>query len=143
MRGELSAGTAENEILMPSVYHRRVRAAIYATLGFLVALIIVWLLFVTVALLKQAQTNGDIAESGRRAAQRIEDCTTPGNPCYQVGQDRTGRAIVGVQADTIKAVAAGLSCRQDGVRGTHALTDCITRRLFAEERRENRENRPR
>lgn len=123
-------------MMSPSVYHRRVRVAIYAALGFLVALLTIWLLFVTVALLQQAKTNGRIAATGAQAAQRVEDCTTPGNACYQVGEDRLARAIDGVQADTIRAVAAGISCRQDGVRGTSALTDCIRRRLFAQERRE-------
>ncbi len=71
------------------------------------------------------------AADAARSAERIEDCTTPGRPCYEDAQRRTGEAVAGINQGTLAVITAALSCQADGITDQKALSRCTVRRAEA------------
>jgi len=104
------------------ISRRRLRRWLGAAVGVLSCLLLLWFAGVTVLLLQQSQSNG-------RAADRIEDCTSPEGQCYKDAQARTAEAVLGIKRDTLDVVVAALSCQEDGVKEQKALARCTISRL--------------
>lgn len=67
---------------------------------------------------RTAATAADAA----RAAERIEDCTTPGRECFDDGQRRLARTVGSINDN---AVAAAYCADQPGTQTIVELTACI------------------
>ena len=76
---------------------------------------------------RTAATAADAA----RAAERIEDCTTPGRACFEDQVERTGAAVAGINQGTLAVIAAALSCQADGITEERPLAQCTARRAAA------------
>lgn len=69
-------------------------------------------------LIRSTQTNShSYVVSGARAAKaahrgtsRIIDCTTPGRPCYDRGQQRLARTVAGLSIGQQRSAAASAAC---------------------------------
>lgn len=73
---------------------------------------------------RTAATAADAA----RAAERIEDCTTPGRECYEEQLRRTGDAVAGINQGTLAVIVAALSCQADGITEEKPLARCTAER---------------
>lgn len=97
------------------------RPYMWAVIGLFTALLIVWVVWMSVALLSQARANAELSD-------RILDCTLPSGECYQRSEDRTAEAVSGINAGTLRVISAALSCQVDGVTEQNALADCTAQR---------------
>lgn len=74
-----------------------------------------------------AQTARDAA----RSAERIEDCTTPGRPCFERNSRATSNAVAGINQGTLAVIVATISCQEDGITEVAPLSRCAAERAAA------------
>lgn len=113
--------------------HRQLLTAIIAGgLGLLVIIAVasVCISAVTASKIRETQTkNSPLLVSTNKTLQIIEDCTTPGMPCYDRGQAATASAIGDINRVAIIAAA----CASGPVEVSVAeITNCVIGRLAAE-----------
>lgn len=67
------------------------------------------------------------AHDAHRATVRIEECTTPGRPCFRQGQKRTAAMVGEFDDSTARASAAAAACAARGERKTYReILACVT-----------------
>jgi hypothetical protein len=76
------------------------------------------------------------AEAAARAAQRIEDCTTPGRECFQASQERLGRTVGTINR---YAIAAAYCADRPGTQTVRELERCIAAITEQRQPREDRQ----
>lgn len=107
---------------------RQVWGAVTATLlGLLVVAVIV-------AVIQTWAIADDIRnaqKSNQSVIRYIQDCTTPGGECYARSEERTASAVSGINAGTLRIIAAALACEADGITERRALAKCTTTRATA------------
>lgn len=113
--------------------HARTRPVLFSIVGVAVALMVVWLVWISLTLLEQSQRNATIARDARAAAIAILDCTDPDGDCFQQSERRYATAVSGINAGTLRIIAAALSCQADGVTDQKALAECTTKRAARSE----------
>lgn len=79
---------------------------------------------------ERAKQTAETAENAARAAARIEDCTTPGRPCFVESQERL-RATVGSINDY--ALAAAVCADAPGAQTIEQLERCILEEITAQQ----------
>lgn len=79
---------------------------------------------------RDEQTAATAADAAR-AAQRIEDCTTPGRQCFEEQTRRTGKAVAGINQGTLAVIVAAISCQADGITEERPLARCTAKRAAA------------
>jgi hypothetical protein len=98
-------------------------------------ILLLWLIVTT--------TLGAIsAYEAHYARNQIVDCVSPGEPCYEESQKRTGKAVQklledGIQRETITraTIIASVWCdEQPGVNGLAQLEACVKNQLTLQER---------
>jgi hypothetical protein len=100
----------------------------YAIIGFLLGLLV---LLALVAIIRTWAVADAIRESQKTNVSTIElirDCTTPGGECYGRSEDRYRTAVSGINAGTLRIIAAALACEADGITERAELADCTTER---------------
>lgn len=99
-------------------------------------------LFLIVAILTSAtksteirdtqQQNSPLIKNTAATLARIQNCTTPGRPCYERGQRQLARAV----GDINRVVVLAAACASgDGSRTETEIQACIVERLRTEPRR--------
>lgn len=73
---------------------------------------------------EQAVANGVINREVLATQHLLADCTTPGGKCYREGQERTAKAVQGINRGNLIAVAAVLDCRGKGNRSAQEILAC-------------------
>ena len=66
------------------------------------------------------------AREAQRGTDRIEECTTPGRPCYDQGQKRTADVVSDLNR---VAVFAAACADKAGVQGEDEIFSCVIRLL--------------
>jgi hypothetical protein len=74
----------------------------------------------------QQQTNTPLLISTNRTLQIVEDCTTPGQPCYDRGQERLASAIADINQVSIYAAACADQPRRQSVE---QIQSCVISKL--------------
>lgn len=109
---------------------KKKRPAMYAVIGLGVSALVVWMIWMSVALLGQARTNAGLSD-------QILDCTKPPGECFQRGEDRYATAVSGINAGTLRIIAAALACQADGITAQKPLADCTAERAAKSAPKEN------
>lgn len=118
---------------------------VYALVGIAVVLLIISVIRVgdlTQTIRESQQQKAPVFSETNRAAQaaqhgtrRIENCTTPGRPCYDRGQRRLGRVVAGLLQGNQRSAAAAAACAASMPHPTyHAIYRCVVRTLQADRR---------
>jgi hypothetical protein len=68
-----------------------------------------------------------------RVSRRIRSCTTPGQPCYDAGQKRTGDAVASINRVVILAAACAVGKTGTVTQIETAIQSCVIQRLAADE----------
>lgn len=78
-------------------------------------------------------TNTRTLDNSERTLRIIEDCTTPGQPCYERGVRRTANAVGDIQRVIVLAAACsvGLDPSRSVVERQSAIQACVIERLAA------------
>lgn len=119
--------------------HRKTVRATVATRLLVIAAVLLAAVIVTLQLTATIQTQA-IARSIRSQqnsntstvtgiqdlAEKIRSCTTPGQPCYKAGQERTAAAVGDINEVVVYAAACADRPRQQSVAEIQA---CVIRRL--------------
>lgn len=125
----------ESEVIPPPTRKAKLRAATMALVSLMV-FVGAWTLVVVTYLAfksyEQSDQNGEVIAKVEDTNTRLLDCTEPGGECYEAGQKRTAKAVVGINEGTFRLVVAGLSCQADGITETKPLADCMARRAADE-----------
>ncbi len=109
----------------------KARPVLWALVGLCVALLVTWVVWISIALLEQSRANEQIAKDSRSVASAILDCTDPNGKCFKQSEERYATAVSGINAGTLRIIAAALACQVDGVTEQKALAECTTRRANA------------
>jgi hypothetical protein len=138
--------------LVDSTHSPRLRAVLHVIAGIATGVLIVGAVFLVVTTFrlvdavrdtqvtntdraaadrKRDEQTADLAADAARTADRIEDCTTPGRPCFEDQVKRTGDAVAGINQGTLAVIVAALSCQADGITEERALARCTARRAAA------------
>jgi hypothetical protein len=104
------------------------RPAMFAVIGLCTALLVVWVIWMSTALLEQSRANEQIAKDSRYFASAILDCTDPAGECFKRSEERYATAVSGINAGTLRIIAAALSCQADGITEQDELAECTTTR---------------
>lgn len=85
---------------------------------------------VTVVLIRQTQQDGSpILKEVIALSETISSCVTPGKPCYDNGQARTGKAVESINKITTLAIACA---DEAGVQTLEEIRACVLKNLSEE-----------
>lgn len=79
----------------------------------------------------QTVANGTLTKEVLATQHLLADCTTPGGECFREGQDRTAKAVQGINKGNLIAVAAVLDCRGKGHETAQEILACAERLVDA------------
>lgn len=101
----------------------KVRSLGWAFVGLLVAVLVV----VAFASLLVTTSN---TKAIKDTQQSIRSCTTPGQECYDRGQEQTSKAIADINRVTVYAAACA---DEPGVQGQAEIYSCVIDRLASDQ----------
>jgi hypothetical protein len=70
-------------------------------------------------------------QENQQLLQTIRSCTTPGEPCFQAAQKRTGDAVANINRVVILAAACAVGKTGTVVEIQTAIQSCVIQRLAA------------
>ena len=99
-----------------------------AASAFLLGLLVVLLVVAVIQTWVLADDIRNAQKSNQSVLGYVQDCTTPGGECFERGQDQTAQAVSGINAGTLRIIAAALACEADGITERAELAECTTKR---------------
>lgn len=108
---------------------RRLRADLTVRLAVVFVVLFVSILLATLAVLtlqarQEIVSNGELSSEVLETQRILIDCTTPPGECYTQGQKRTAEAVQGINRGNLIAVAAVLSCQDQGRAEAEEILAC-------------------
>jgi hypothetical protein len=83
--------------------------------------------------IRETQTeNTALIENTSKTLEIMQGCTTPGEECFDRGQERTAELVAGLTSDLTRVSAYAAACADHvGVQTEDEIFACIVRRLAA------------
>lgn len=83
--------------------------------------------------IRETQTeNTTLIENTSKTLEIMQGCTTPGEECFDRGQERTAELVAGLTSDLTRVTAYAAACAdQRGVQGEDEIFSCVVSRLAA------------
>ena len=99
-----------------------------AASAFLLGLLVVLLVVAVIQTWVLADDIRGSQKTNQSVLQYVQDCTTPGGDCYSRSEERYATAVSGINAGTLRIIAAALACEADGITERAELAECTTKR---------------